>query len=76
MHDNVKIPKQYINQALKSREQMIIARNKIKEQKKQELENLYSDEHYYFIAGYTSGGFPYGITWEEHEAELKALASK
>lgn len=26
------------------------------------------DENYYFIAGYTGWGFPYGITWEEHEA--------
>ncbi|RQD67626.1 MAG: hypothetical protein D5S00_10065 [Tindallia sp. MSAO_Bac2] len=24
-----------------------------------------SDEHFYYIAGYTSGGVPYGITWEE-----------
>jgi hypothetical protein len=27
-----------------------------------------SDETFAFIAGYTSGGFPYGITWEEQEA--------
>ena len=26
------------------------------------------DEYFYFIAGYTSGGAPYGITWEQ-EAE-------
>lgn len=25
------------------------------------------DERFAFIAGYTSGGFPYGITWEEQE---------
>jgi hypothetical protein len=25
------------------------------------------DETYYFIAGYTDSGFPYGITWEENE---------
>lgn len=31
------------------------------------------DEHFSFIAGYTSGGAPYGITWEE--AEEKDLAS-
>ncbi len=24
-----------------------------------------SDEHFAYIAGYTEGGFPYGITWEE-----------
>ena len=23
------------------------------------------DEYFYFIAGYTSGGAPYGITWED-----------
>lgn len=25
----------------------------------------YSDDHFYFIAGYTPGGAPYGVTWEE-----------
>ncbi|MBG9791218.1 hypothetical protein ABD76_01165 [Paenibacillus dendritiformis] len=29
------------------------------------------DENFYFIVGYTDGGAPYGITWEEHEAELE-----
>lgn len=29
------------------------------------------DENFYFIVGYTEGGAPYGITWEEHEAELE-----
>ena len=28
-----------------------------------------SDDHFAFIAGYTPGGAPYGITWEE-QAEL------
>lgn len=27
------------------------------------------DEWFYFIAGYTSGGAPYGITWEEAERD-------
>ncbi|MGM1050407.1 MAG: UPF0158 family protein [Bacillota bacterium] len=27
------------------------------------------DENFYFIAGYTDGGVPYGLTWEEYEAE-------
>lgn len=26
---------------------------------------------YYFIVGYTSGGVPYGITWEEYEREYR-----
>ena len=34
----------------------------IKERKK---EVQYSDDNFSFIAGYTSGGAPYGVTWEE-----------
>ena len=30
-----------------------------------------SDETFAFIAGYTAGGFPYGITWEEAEELAK-----
>ena len=25
----------------------------------------YQNDDFYFIAGYTSGGAPYGLTWEE-----------
>lgn len=25
----------------------------------------YQDDTFYYIAGYTSGGVPYGVTWEE-----------
>lgn len=46
--------------------------NKVKKQqklrKKQEKNSegyIDSDENFYFIIGYTSGGIPYGITWEE-----------
>jgi GNAT superfamily N-acetyltransferase len=28
-----------------------------------------SDENFYFTAGYTSNGIPYGTTWEEYEKE-------
>lgn len=34
-----------------------------KKGKKQE--NPDQDENFFFIAGYTSGGAPYGITWDE-----------
>ena len=47
-------------------------RRKLEKQKEDELlNNRYpdSDENFYFIAGYTSGGMPYGITWEEAEME-------
>ncbi len=47
-------------------------RSKLGKQKEDELlNNRYpdSDENFYFIAVYTSGGMPYGITWEEAEKE-------
>ncbi|MGL6106646.1 hypothetical protein [Romboutsia sp.] len=43
-------------------------RPKKKKNKNKKLEVSYeieSDEYYYYIVGYTSGGEPYGITWEE-----------
>ena len=43
-----------------------------KQKKKQRKEQQYScsfapdqDETFFYIAGYTSGGAPYGVTWEE-----------
>lgn len=37
------------------------------QQRIEELKSLYedSDDTFYFIAGYTPWGFPYGVTWEE-----------
>ncbi|QNO15928.1 hypothetical protein HYG86_14705 [Alkalicella caledoniensis] len=29
------------------------------------IEDNQSDEYFYYIAGYTEGGMPFGITWEE-----------
>ena len=49
-----------------------IARQRLKESRKleQEFEEFSdSNEIFAFIAGYTSGGLPYGITWEEWENE-------
>lgn len=67
----VKLDEQYVLQALKSHDQAIVDEQKRKAEKKQALDELPfdSDVHYYFIAGYTSGGFPYGITWEEVELD-------
>jgi hypothetical protein len=33
------------------------------------IEESFSDEQFAFIAGYTSGGAPYGVTWEEADIE-------
>ena len=31
--------------------------------------DLEEDDQFSYIAGYTSGGFPYGLTWEDEERE-------
>lgn len=46
------------------------SKGKSKRKKKKEVfeDNLFeSDDTFAFIAGYTSGGAPYGVTWEEME---------
>jgi len=35
--------------------------------KKRKEPDIYQDENFAFIAGYTPGGFPFGITWAEQE---------
>lgn len=64
----VKLDEQYIENALKSKANMLARRK----QKKYVYNEMYdSDENFYYIAGYTSSGFPYGVTWEE----MNVLAS-
>ncbi|HAU1249903.1 TPA: hypothetical protein F8R87_08800 [Legionella pneumophila] len=67
----VKLDEHYINAALQSREQLIVLNQKKREEKAKKLkEPLFdSDDNFYFIAGYTSWGFPYGITWDEAELD-------
>ncbi|NPV91063.1 MAG: hypothetical protein HPY50_09865 [Firmicutes bacterium] len=64
------VPQDYVNKLTINE----IGKQKRAEQKKRmkkehELLNNYpdSDGTFYFIAGHTSGGAPYGITWEEME---------
>ena len=69
---NVKLDEQYVNNALQCQAGMITARKKQREEKKKrevELENFRedSDDTFYYIAGYTPGGAPFGVTWEEME---------
>lgn len=44
-------------------------RKRIREQNKMQKDNPFfreeQDDIFYYIAGYTSGGTPYGVTWEE-----------
>lgn len=44
--------------------------NRRKIYNKDESESIIdSDEIFAFIVGYTEGGFPYGVTWEEMEIQ-------
>ena len=47
------------------------AKRKKKREEKQRKESFepFRDDRFYYIAGYTSGGAPYGITWEEAAAQ-------
>ncbi len=62
------VPKQKKTEA----EKLAIKRMRRKNKKKKEKERLESsrvnpdqDDRFFFIAGYTSGSAPYGVTWEE-----------
>ncbi len=58
----------YKEQALSATERQAEARRQRKQKRSVEQENLpgvEQDEHFAFIAGYTGGGAPYGLTWEE-----------
>ena len=64
----IEISEEYENQLRQSIEELKEQRQLRKDKNGQELNSLSgfdSDENFAFIAGYTSGGFPYGITHEE-----------
>jgi len=66
----VKISEEYENQLRKSLESLKQQRLSFKKKRENELNALYefeSDENFAMILGYTSGGFPYGVTHEEME---------
>jgi hypothetical protein len=58
----------YVENLKLSVKNRIIEKQRLKNGKKQALEHENSwdsDETFAYIAGYTSAGFPYGVTWEE-----------
>ena len=64
----IEISEEYENQLRLSIEALKKQKQLRKNKKEQELKSLTefdSDENFAFIAGYTSGGAPYGITHEE-----------
>ena len=54
---------------LKIEQQKKEERKREKEINEREYYEPWQDENFYYIAGYTSGGAPYGVTWEEYKGE-------
>lgn len=63
----VEFTQEYLDAVKRSEEERIRQKRLKKEQKLMDENVLYedSDDIFAYIAGYTSGGVPYGITWEE-----------
>ena len=54
----------YVDAVLRGEEQRILQKA-LKKQEQTDQDVDWRDDRFYFIAGYTSGGAPYGLTWEE-----------
>ena len=56
----------YVENLLRAEALRIEQLRKKKEEKREAEEyNEWQDDNFYFIAGHTSGGAPYGLTWEQ-----------
>lgn len=54
----------YVDAVLKGEENRLYQKA-LKKQEQSGPDNTCRDDRFYYIAGYTSGGAPYGVTWEE-----------
>lgn len=66
----VELDPEYVKSVLQTVEGQAEAQRRKKAQREEDLEAglIEQDENFAFIVGYTPGGAPYGITWEEWEA--------
>lgn len=74
----IKISEEYENQLTKSLESHKKQRLSLKKKQEDKLNALCdfeSDEYFAMILGYTSGGFPFGVTHEEIE-EMEEIKSE
>lgn len=66
---NKKLRTGWIPKTMQEGNALASAEKKPKKKRRKPKEEFYDypeqDDTYYYIAGYTSGGFPYGLTWEE-----------
>ena len=61
-----KFPDEYV-ESIKKQEKAKAEKSRKKREEKQVIDYIDCDETFAYIAGYTSGGAPFGITWEEME---------
>ncbi len=62
----ISIDKEYKENLIRSLQSNAERKRKLKQEKLSELEDdEFSNDEFFFIAGYTPGGFPYGIRWDE-----------
>ena len=64
----VEFTQEYLDAVKKNEEERIRQKHLKKQEKEQERQNPmdgFSDGTFAYIAGYTDGGAPYGITWDE-----------
>ena len=67
----VDIDSKYKEQVLESARGQVEARRQWRKERAAQMEGGlegYQDENFAYIVGYTSWGFPYGVTWEEWES--------
>ena len=62
------IATEYIVQLRKTLETKTLRRQKLKREQALCQTPAWQDENFFYIAGYTSNGFAYGVTYEEAEA--------
>jgi len=65
----IQIPSDYRENILKSVAASAEAKKRKKAEKLAALSDIEQDEVFAYIAGYTDGGAPYGITWDEWEGQ-------
>jgi hypothetical protein len=56
---------QQLKQTMLGRQKLAEKKKRMKEEQEFQAKYSDSDDTFYYIAGYTSGGAPYGVTWEE-----------
>ncbi len=75
----IKVDEQRLVQAKRTEESKVMRSSRKRQQRAEKYlaadELFESDETFAYVAGYTEWGFPYGVTWEEVDAENEFLGN-